>query len=71
MEVPKLGVELELQLSAYPTATLDLNCICDLCCSLWQHWTLNPISKARDQTHILMVTSRILNLLSHNGNTRC
>ena len=32
MEVSRLGVELELQLPAYTTATVmpDLNCICDL-----------------------------------------
>ena len=32
MEVPRLGVELELQLPAYATATAtwDLSCICDL-----------------------------------------
>ena len=32
MEVPGLGVELELQLLAYTTATamLDLSCLCDL-----------------------------------------
>ena len=23
-----------------------LSCICDLCCSLWQHWLLNPLSRA-------------------------
>ena len=31
---------------------------------------LNPLSKARDQTHIFMVTSRVLNPLSHNRNSR-
>ena len=38
MEVPRLGVESELQLLAYATATaiLDLSCICDLHCSLRQ-----------------------------------
>ena len=36
MEFPRLGVKLELQLQAYATiiATLDLNPICDLRCSL-------------------------------------
>lgn len=55
MEVPGLGVELERQLPAYATATamLDLSPICDLCSSLWQQWTLNPLSKVRDRTHIL------------------
>ena len=35
-KVPRLGVELELQLPAYTTAmvTPDLSCTCDLCCSL-------------------------------------
>ena len=36
-EVPRLGVESELQLPVYTTATvkLDLSRICDLCRSLW------------------------------------
>ena len=42
MEVPRLGVELELQLPAYTTATPDPSCICDLHYSSWQHWILNP-----------------------------
>ena len=56
MEVPRLGVELELQLPAYTTATAmpDLNHICDLHHSSWQHGILNPLSKARDPTCILM-----------------
>ena len=41
----------------------------DLCCSLWQHQILNPLSEATDQTGILMVTSWVLNPLSHNGNS--
>ena len=35
VEISRLGVESELQLLAYITATLDLSHICDLCCSLW------------------------------------
>ena len=31
----------------------DLSCICDLCHSLHHHRILNPLSKPRDQTHIL------------------
>ena len=56
MKVPRLGVELELQLSATATATAmpDLSCISSLCQSSWQHWIINSLSKARDQTHILM-----------------
>ena len=57
MEVPRLGVELELQLLAYTraTATPDLSHICDLHHSSCQ--ILNPLSEARDQTYILMDTS--------------
>jgi len=58
MGVPGLGVELELQLPAYTTATAtpDPICICELCHSLRQCWILNPLSKAKDRTHILMDT---------------
>ena len=46
MEVPRLGVESELQLPAYATATapLDLSHICDLHHSLQQCQTLTPLS---------------------------
>ena len=30
---------------------------------------VDPLSEARDQTHILMDTNQILNLLNHNGNS--
>ena len=68
MEVPRLGVELELQLLAYTTATAmwDPSCICDLYLSSWQSQILNSLSEARDQTHILMDTSQVLNPLSHD-----
>ena len=58
MEVPRLGVKSELQLPVYATAMamLDLKSICNLHCSLHQHWILNPLSDARDQTCILMDT---------------
>ena len=45
MEVPRLGIESELQLPAY---TQPQQCR-----------ILNPLSEARDQIHHLMVTSRI------------
>jgi len=50
MEVPRLEVELELQLPVYPTATAmpDLSCILDLHPRSRQHWILNPLSEARD-----------------------
>ena len=59
MEVPKLGVKLELQLRAYTTATAmqDPCLICDLHHTSWQCWILNPLIRVRDQTHILMDTS--------------
>ena len=52
MEVPELGVESELQLLAYTTATATQ----DLHHSLQQHQVLNLLSKAGDQTCILRDT---------------
>ena len=73
MEVPRLGVEPELQLLAYTTdtATWDPSHTCDLCHSLWQCQILNPLSEGRDQTFILIDTSQVLNPLSHNENSFC
>ena len=70
MEVPRLGVELELLLLAHAIAkaTPDLSHICNLHHSSWQHQILNPLRETRDGTHILMKTSQGLNPLSHNGN---
>ena len=61
MEIPRLGVESELQLPVYTTAvaTSDLSSICNLHHSSWQCQILNPLIKARDQTHNLMVPSQI------------
>ena len=63
MEIPRRGVKLELQLPAYTTATAtpDLSCVFDLHYSSWQRRILNPLSEARDQTHILMETRSVLN----------
>ena len=60
-EIPRLGVQLELQLPAYTTTTTtpDPSCICDLHHSSRQHWILNPLSKARDRTHVLMDPSQV------------
>ena len=73
MEVLSLGVELELQLLAYTTATgtttQDPSRTYYLRCSLWQCWILNPLSEARDQTCILMDICQVLNLLNHEGNS--
>ena len=56
MEIPRLGVELELQLPAYTTATAtwDLSCIFDLHHSSQQHQILHPLNEARDRTQVLM-----------------
>ena len=71
MEVPRLGVESELQLPAYTTATAtpDESGICNLHHSSQQHQILNPLNEAKDQTHILMGTSWVCNLMSHKGNS--
>ena len=56
-EVPRLGVQSELQLPAYATATAtrDLSCICDLHHRSWQGCILNPLKDASGRTCILMV----------------
>ena len=61
MEVPRLGVESKLQLPAYATVTAmsDLSHVYDLPHISWQCWILNPLSKSRDWTCILMDTSWI------------
>ena len=61
MEVPRLGVELELQMLAYAaaTATRDPSQVCDLHHSSQQRWILNPLREARDRTCNLMVTSQV------------
>ena len=50
LEVPRLGVERELYLSAYTTATAmsDLSHVCSLHHSSWQQQILNSLSEARD-----------------------
>ena len=49
MELPK---QMEV-----PTATWDPSHLCDLPHSSQQCWLLNPMSKARDGTFVLMDTS--------------
>ena len=58
-EVPRWGVKLELQLLAYALATAmpDPSYVCNLHHSSQQCRILNPLSKAKDQTHIFMDTS--------------
>ena len=55
VEVPRLGVQLELLLPACTTATAmpDLSCICNL------RQILNLLSEVRDRTRDLMVPSHI------------
>ena len=50
MEVPKLGIESELQLLAYTTTTAmrDPSHTCDLHHGSQQHQILNPLSEVRD-----------------------
>ena len=71
MEIPRPEVKLEQQLSAYTTATRDPSRVCNLHHSSWQHWTLNPLSEARDRTHVLMDMSQIRQPLSHDRNSMC
>ena len=67
MEVPRLGVNSEMQLPVYATATAtpDPIFICNL-----QHQIFNPPSKAKDGNCILTETSQALNLLIQHGNSR-
>ena len=50
-------------------AKLDLNRICNLCCSLRQCWILNPLREARDGTRNITEISQVLNPLCCNGNS--
>ena len=61
MEVPGLGVKLELLLLAYTTATAtpDLSCVRNLHHTSQQCWVLNPVKEAWDRTLIVMDTSQV------------
>ena len=65
MEIPRLGASSELQLPPYATATAmqDPGHIFDLHHSARQCWIPNPLSEARDQTHILLYTSRFVSAM--------
>ena len=69
VQVPGLGVKSELQLPAYTTATAtsDPRCIYNLHHSTWQRRILNPLSKARDWTSVLMDTSWVRYLWATMG----
>ena len=68
MEVPKLVVELELELPAYTTATAtpELSFNCNLHHSPRQHQILNPLREARDQTCVLKDASQMSDSLPLN-----
>ena len=61
MEVPRLGVDMELQLPAYTTApaTQDPRLVCNLHHNSGQCLIPDPLRETRDRTHILMDASRI------------
>ena len=71
MKVPRLGVEVELQLLAYTTATATWgqSHVCDLHHSSQQCQILSLLSEARDRTLILMDSSWVHNPVSHNRNS--
>ena len=56
MEVPRLGVKSALRLLVYTTAIAmqGLSHVCDLHHRSQQRWIVNPMSKARDRTCVLM-----------------
>ena len=69
MEVPRQGVESELQIPSYTTATqCGIGAVCHLYHSWWQCQILNPLSRAKDQIRIFMDMSQVCNPLSHNRN---
>ena len=59
MKVARPGVKSELQLLVYTTATAmpDPSHVCNLCHSSRQYWILNPLSKARERTRVLMAVN--------------
>ena len=72
MEVPKVGVELEVQLSAYttPMAKWDLSRMCGLHKNSQQCRIPYTLSEAREGTHILRDTNKIHFHCAHNGNSK-
>ena len=58
MEIPRLGVELGLQLPAYTTATATP--VRTASVTYTTAHSNNPLSEARDRTHILMDTVMFL-----------
>ena len=73
MEVPRPGVQSQLQLPAYAraTATPDPSHILDLHHSSWQCRIPNPLSEARDRTCNLMVPSQMCFCCAMTGTPVC
>ena len=71
MKDPRLGFESELQPLAYATAIAhQIQATSMTYAALHGHaWILNPLSKAGDQTHIIMDTGWVLNPLNHSKNS--
>ena len=53
----QIGTTAACLLHSHSNARSD--CVCDLHRSSWQGWILNPLSEARDPTHIFMDTGWI------------
>ena len=72
MEVPRLGTNQSCSCLAYATATAtatwDPSHVCKLHHGSRQFWILNPLSKARDRTHIFMDTCQVLCHWATTGN---
>ena len=71
IEVPGLRIKSELHPPAYTTATatLDLSHICDLATAHGNTGFLTHRVRPGNRIRNLMDTSRILNPLSHSGNS--
>ena len=71
IEVPRPGIESDLQFLAYTTATAtqEPSHIFNQHDSSGQCRIFNPLSEAMDRTCILMDTSGVFNLLSNTGNS--
>ena len=61
MQVPRLGVKLQLQLLVYVIATAlpDPSCVCNLLHNSLKCWILNLLSEARERSCVFMDASQI------------
>ena len=71
MEIPRVGVDLELYLHAYTTATekMEPSHSWDPHCSSQQHCILNPLSMVRDWTCVLIDISWVCYHWASIGNS--